>query len=45
MAAHEEIRTQLKAARSLVVSRLGRRRRREWFSQLGAFGDDFFSDD
>lgn len=45
MAPHEEIRTHIKAARFRVVARIGRRPRREWFSQLGAFGDDFFSDE
>jgi hypothetical protein len=45
MAIYGEIIGQLKAARMRLTTRVGTRPRREWFAQLGAFGDDFFSDE
>jgi hypothetical protein len=45
MAANGELLGQLKATGARVAARLRGRPRREWFAQLGAFGDDFFSDE
>ncbi|MEO5900443.1 MAG: hypothetical protein ABIR68_09965 [Ilumatobacteraceae bacterium] len=45
MAAHDELLDQLKTTRARLVARLRGRQHREWFSQLGGFGDDFFSDE